>query len=641
MSGKGVRSYLRNPLRAVVASLIVTVITVSLMLLLKPAFPEKTSVYRALSPVGEILVEPGENIEIRFRTFTEFDSLSVSLFPDSPSMEFDTEINVISDGYYSLRVENTGSDVLKIMAESPLVYKSIEPVSDGKVADIAVYKKGSPNGLIFSFVALFTALFVFLVTFAFLTDNLTPSKFYLIGAVTLGLGVYSVLFPAWTGHDSDAHFQAAYRFSNILLGKGSDWTARQCDVDFFRGSWKRFVFEGGYRPNPSSDIYLPVVLNNRLTAPADSLDMVPSDGVDYAYMTYYSIFSYLPLSLGLAIGRLMRLSPMYIVHFARYLQGVFFVFVTWRCIKRIKSENAAYLITMVSLFPMSLCYLTAFSYDGAVLTYFLCALSMTICFKEDEGFFKTGNIVEAMFWFFMVGGAKGGAYVICIPFVFMLLSKPLKSRRNLLVVLLTACSLISLVLNNVFLKPKGTELFQLTGGEDFYSTSFAIQHPLKYLGLCIPTLFAFAGEMITDSVGRSEGWNEVAIPAAIIVIIILGMYICVIASEKVAKVTRSQVISFAVVVVVFSLVMPAMLLRDTPLDYKLIMGVQGRYFRPLTPLFVLLIVGLCEFVASKLEKKSLDILVSKRSAVRSFGLILFAAGSVASILAMNMLYLAR
>ena len=124
-------------------------------------------------------------------------------------------------------------------------------------------------------------------------------------------------------------------------------------------------------------------------------------------------------------------------------------------------------------------------------------------------------------------------------------------------------------------------------------------------------------------------------------IIILGMYICVIASEKVAKVTRSQVISFAVVVVVFSLVMPAMLLRDTPLDYKLIMGVQGRYFRPLTPFFVLLIVGLCEFVASKLEKKSLDILVSKRSAVRSFGLILFAAGSVASIIAMNMLYLAR
>ena len=637
----GLKNYLSKPPRAVITSLVLAAAAVLLMFIFKPVFPDKTAIFRPQSPGGAVEVEPGGSIEVKFRSFTEFDEIGFDIFADSPSKEYEGNVSKISEDYYKLTIKNTGTDVLRIMLESPLVYKAIEPLEDGGTVDLHLFKNGSPNGMIFAYVTLFTALFVFFVSFAFLTDNLTPSKFYLIGAITLGLGVYPVLFPAWTAHDSDAHFQAAYRFSNILLGKGSGWVARECDVEFFRGSWKRFVYDGGYRPNPAGDIYLPVVLNNDIFVSADKTAMVPSDGADYSYMLFYGIFNYLPLSAGLALGRLMRLSPMYIIHLARYLQGVLFVFLTWRSIRKVKSQNVAYLLTLVSLFPMSLCYITAFSYDGPVLTYVICSFAQLYCFKEDEDSRTTKNIIEAIIWFFLVGSVKGGAYVILIPVVFMLLAKPLKSRRNILPFILAAAAFAGILVSNVLLKPRGEQLFQLTGGDGFFSADFALYHPFKYLMMCFFTLCYFSGEIITDSVGRCEGWNEEAIPVAIIVIILTATVVSVIASEKVSKVTRPQAVSFVAAILLFFIGTPAMLLHDTPVDYILIMGVQGRYFRPAAPLIIMLFVGLVEFLSSKLEPKSLEKLTARAGVVRSAGLLVFAVGTVASVIAMMNLYLGR
>ena len=71
------------------------------------------------------------------------------------------------------------------------------------------------------------------------------------------------------------------------------------------------------------------------------------------------------------------------------------------------------------------------------------------------------------------------------------------------------------------------------------------------------------------------------------------------------------------------------------------MGVQGRYFRPMAPLLIMLIVGITEFVASKLDKKSLEKLTCKAGVVKDLGLVLFAAGELASVISLISVYLAR
>ena len=198
-----------------------------------------------------------------------------------------------------------------------------------------------------------------------------------------------------------------------------------------------------------------------------------------------------------------------------------------------------------------------------------------------------------------------------------------------------------MLFSNVLLKPKGEELFQLVGSEASYSTSFAYQHPLKYLVMCVKTLLAFAGDIITDSVGRSEGWNEAVIPGITCVILLAATIIVAVSASKKTRVTRAQAISFAVACLFLLLCAPAMLLRDTPIEYELIMGVQGRYFRPMAPLLIMLIVGITEFVASKLDKKSLEKVTCKAGVVKDLGLVLFAAGELASVISLISVYLAR
>ena len=250
-------------------------------------------------------------------------------------------------------------------------------------------------------------------------------------------------------------------------------------------------------------------------------------------------------------------------------------------------------------------------------------------------------MAEALIWIFLVGTVKGGAYVILIPMAFMLLRKPLKDKKNLMPLGLTASGFFGMFVSNVLLKPRGENLFQLAGSDASYSTSFAYQHPLKYLVMCVKTLLAFAGDIITDSVGRSEGWNEAVIPGFICVLILIATILVAVAATRVIKVSKAQAISYTVACVLLLLCAPAMLLRDTPLDYELIMGVQGRYFRPMAPLIILLIVGITEVAVSKLDKASADKIKGKAGLVKNTGLVLFAAGQLVSVISLISVYLAR
>ena len=55
----------------------------------------------------------------------------------------------------------------------------------------------------------------------------------------------------------------------------------------------------------------------------------------------------------------------------------------------------------------------------------------------------------------------------------------------------------------------------------------------------------------------------------------------------------------------------------------------------------MLIVGITEFIGSKTDKAGLSKIADKAGLIRNAGLIIFAIGQVASIIAMNRLYLGR
>ena len=63
----------------------------------------------------------------------------------------------------------------------------------------------------------------------------TAERFFVVAAIPLCLAAI-LLIPPWSTGDSEAHFLACYRLSNIFLGQGSsgEWLGRTDDVTFFR-----------------------------------------------------------------------------------------------------------------------------------------------------------------------------------------------------------------------------------------------------------------------------------------------------------------------------------------------------------------------------------------------------------------------
>lgn len=638
METTGLRAYLKKPVRAAIASVILTVMMLAFMILLKPSFPSKSAVYAVNRAIGTYEVMPGDSVDVRFTPYTEFDSLAVAIAEESAQREYKADISKDGDTYV-VTITNPGPDTLEVITQVPGCYPGIEAMEDGQKLDVGIYKEGSSGKAVYPIIVILTLAFVFILSFAAFTERLTPSFFYLISAVTLGLGVYPLLYPAWTTHDADAHYQACYRFSNLLLGQGLGYTGRACDNEFYRLAWKRFILDGGFRPDPSNEMLLPVTANAKtLFASGQELAITESEFGMYERMVFYNILNYLPASFGIAFARLINLSPIYTITMGRLFQGLTITAFTYRAIKRVRNKTISYALAVMNIYPMSLIFITAFSYDGLVLLAVTNCIASVMNIHMSEKPVRT-EIIEAVIWFFLLGAVKGGGYLMFLPMVFILAKKPLKSKKNLIPAALILSAVISLVLFDVVLKPD-TEFFQLGGEEGHFEASFAIYHPLKFAFLCICTLLAFSGDMFVDAIGRCEGWNEEAVPVWIILVIAASALAIILSLKKDFKLTKKTAVCFILCCALLLYLTPVMLLKDTPTDYTLIMGVQGRYFRPMAAFVLILMLGLKDKILSKTGKTGFVSDTARDNICLASEIVLILASS-GVILSLSRLYLSR
>ncbi|MCR4688822.1 MAG: DUF2142 domain-containing protein [Saccharofermentans sp.] len=639
MQNSGLVSYLRKPVRAFAASLLLAGITLALMLILMPRFPKSTAVYAVNRAIGDVVVKGGESLEVEFTPFTDFDSIALALDADSPQKEYVTDITCTGDTYV-LKITNPGTEDLMITTQVPGCYPGIESLEDGQKLNFGIYKEGSSGAKVYPVIVLFTCAFVFITSYLAFTGKLTAANFYLTGAVTLGLAVFPLLYPAWTTHDADAHYQAAYRFSNLFLGKGLEYTGRACDNEFFSLAWKRFILDGGFRPDPSNEMLYPVTANLKdVFASGEELAITGSEFGLYERMVFYNILNYLPSSLGIAFARLINLTPIYQISMGRLFEGIVVTVFTYIAIKSCKSKTVSFALAVMNLFPMSLIFITAYSYDGIVLMVVTCCIASVMNMLESDGDIKRSEIIWAIVWFFLLGAVKGGGYLMFLPLVSVLAKRPLKSKQNLIPVILIAASLVSVLLFDVVLKPD-TGFFQLGGEEGHFEASFALYHPLKYTFLCISTLLAFAGEMFADSIGRCEGWNEEALPYWIVIVIAIAGLALILTCARNFKLTKKTGIAFILCCALLLFLTPVMLLKDTPTDYTLIMGVQGRYFRPMAAFVMLLMAGLRDKIEQKTGKTPV-LSPAKEQTLCLISEITFILASAIVILMLSDRYLAR
>ena len=506
--------------------------------------------------------------------------------------EFKTAVikGLFDRGSYKLSIKNTSDTenlIVNLGEKDTLVFSTL---------------KSSDEGYYVLFpVAVILLVYAVMITAWLKNSEFKAGSFFLLSAIPLA-AAYMIIFPQNCFNDAYTHYLAVYRLSNVFLGRGGDseWLARTGDANFFLLFWRPGI-------NPGLREY---------TLMKDNLSLMNADAsfADFVIhedkMKFYSFLSYLPHVIGLVAARLIGFGPLVSAYVSRIFMMAFYVFFCHRAINRI--PKAKFLLAMLSLTPVTLSMSSAFSYDGMVYISSINFLAGVFAASEE---LKAGKkircFVECSIWAFILGGVKGGGYIMLILLAFIIIRKG-DRRSYVRTSVIVGSSILSILIFDVIV-PALTKisLFQLGGTEEGYLTSsFAVTNPLEYFFMAVNGYLKNADAIFMSLFGGMLSWDEFVIPSILIAALafVFGLFFM---ADGSADILDKRGARLAVLTVIISLVVtPAMLLSWTGIGSRYIVGVQGRYFIPVLPLVYLLICRM--FKKVKLEGDN-EVMVKKCS----------------------------
>lgn len=454
----------------------------------------------------------------------------------------------------------------------------------------------------------FLILGAYILAMCFLAGSLkagarfSAERFFITSVIPLAL-IHLILMLPWSPPDTGSHILAAYRYSNMIVGSRgeNEWMGRADDAALFPDEWK--IDEISTKFNPNMKQYAEMYLNVRLFVKDRTPTPIGSD----EKMKYYSVFNYLPQVAGLTLGRVLRLGTVPILWLARLA-----ILAVWiaACRHAVRiAPVGKILFAAVPLLPISLMIGSSISYDAMVMISTLCftasvlrlsQVAQTMDAGRGTGFAKTlGDanrvqnycILECALWAALIGSVKGGGYLILLPLLLLCVTTNLSaSLRRVLPVI--GAGGVAALLFDVILAPDA--LFQFgQAGSGRLTASFALAHPMQYLDMLMSTYIENADAIFMGVGGTRLAWMETVIPEMVIACLLFVLIIFASAQKKKELFDFTPRIKRVILIIlgVMLFFMPAMLLSWTTPGSEIIMGLQGRYYLPVLPLFLLLAVG--------------------------------------------------
>lgn len=520
--------------------------------------------------------------------------------------------NKFPKGDYSVRITNNGE---KDFAVSVLGDKE-------HVLNVCLIKNSNLGIYIALFLIVIVAIYLFAIWATCQNGRLDIYKFFLITSVSMTM-LYFVLMLPWSGPDAGAHYGATYRLSNMVLGypEEKEWWGREEDAQFSKQLW-------GDSLNPSMQSYVDVVYNFKIFSSDNTIVEMP---FREEKMEYYSIINYWPEVLGLTLGRFLNFSAIFNAYLARLFLCIFYVSMCYHALK--VTPIAKSLFAGISLLPMPLMMSSAFSYDPMVIITSLCFVaSIFALYKEPDSIKK---LVEACIWSFMLGSVKGGGSLILLPLVFIIVDSVKNKKIWIKIGCISASGVFSVLFFNKILQI-GNELFQFgIEGNGKMEASFAYQHPLQYVQMCVSTYLSWFNRLLLNMIGTELAWLEKTLPDAIMLLLVFT--ICILAiyeKDEIILRKRDRDICFfsAFLMIAFT---PMMLLSWTNKGATVIDGLQGRYY---FPVFILVLIGLCKYSLHIVKNNdySAEIIAVQNKCMKTFSVL-----SCISVFYIGQLYLTR
>lgn len=514
----------------------------------------------------------------------------------------DDKYSILSPGIYN-KLNDDNIYTLKITSDSdnydsaPRIFVSKEKTYDkgclfvnNTEHDNDLYFKVTSQGsyfinILYGIISFVVICFVIIAYYCIFIKKYSPSKVFLLSSVIIGF-IYMVIMTPYSVSDEEGHITTAYRYSNVILGKGyqtdnGNMLKRKCDIR-----------EYGLDTVPSVSTYKSVInnFNDKVKEDDRELVEVPGDHIG-------NLWQYIPASIGVTIGRVMNLGYIPLIYLARICNFAFFIGMIYLAIEKIPFGKIT--IYTIAMLPMALHQGMSCSYDSIVyaVSFLFISYSIYIAFTKEK--IKKRDIFILALAGGILSTCKAGIFIF-ICFVCLIIPKSkFKNKKTYFAVIagVILCSISMLLIFNLVKVTKAVTVTSNNNLQNFksvagYTYKDIIDSPLNFIKVSYNTIRENGDFLFLSTFGAYLSWSTVEPIEVSLVIIICYIVLVIISSFKIQQEDKylnlKHKILFLLISISTFVAFMVVAFTWTPSSRDVIFGLQGRYYVAFLPLIAFL-----------------------------------------------------
>jgi uncharacterized membrane protein len=417
-------------------------------------------------------------------------------------------------------------------------------------------------------------------------NTVSPVKFFIGATLTFGF-IFIVITPPFETPDEQVHFLRAYQVSefNFIPDK-----ARNITGGYLPASLDRTISYTMTNPNVHFNANKKYNMYKTFQAASFKTEPQKKKLYDFSSTSYYSPIAYLPQAAGILIARILNLAPlgaMYAGRIGNLLAWTILLALSIRLMPRKK-----WTLVAVALLPIAIFQSISLSTD--VMTVGLMALAITLIFnfRECKKAIDTKWFIGLLTTLICLVLCKQVMFLF-LPAVLLIPNRVLGKNAVLKKLILILVPLIIFGVWMLAVKNVGSISNPINHEDPVQQTNFILHNPHSFINVLWNTYLYRWGDSITGSFIGIFGWQDAPLSELFIVFGYISLAFLLFSNYTIKPwLNRNQKLLLAVIAFVYWLAVSAALyVYYSPVGYKIIVGLQGRYFLPLAILAIPILYG--------------------------------------------------
>ena len=391
-------------------------------------------------------------------------------------------------------------------------------------------------------------------------------KIFLISTLVIGIG-YIVLLPSMAIPDSTAHYIRAYEISKGFitydkkLYSSTGQVANHLPIEI---------------RDYTSKLYYSEVFSNFNSKLSGKKEIISTSAYNYSPIAYF------PQVLGMLLFRIFNFSVLLEIYVARLFALLFFVLSMYFSIKYIPVKKVT--LYFICFFPMVLHQVASLSADSVLISSSFSFVSYILYLKYSKESIVSIKESILLFILFLLVAMSKSLYIFLFLMVFTIPKNKFQYNKYLIIFIILVTVGIIYLLWSINISSPISSIKDIE-----IKKNFILTNPIGYLGIFINTIIIRTNFYIASLIGRYLFWlNLIITNFAYYSMLILFLLLIIADYDEKIKVDL-KIISFIIISIIYTLVLTALYLAWTPIDYRYIEGVQGRYFLPIVFLVFLML----------------------------------------------------